>query len=286
MRSLIQVWHFSPDSGFSTDEQTDGICSNNEYITKGTCHIIIPPLPLRKCLYRCDNKFHLDMLIPLFKTDEPKNGFILVTGEEAVLYEITGPEFKKITTIHCYVKGNTRRGGQSAPRFQRMRENDTVTYCKKVAEKAFDHFVSENIPTIHHLVLAGPAVKKDLVYERLSPVLQNITSKPLSISGSESIEDLIRMAQDQFETKQETSPWVKRFYEDLELSKGKAVYGNNEIKEKLEQGLLEVLLIPVGDKEKWIKETSKVGCEIIEISQRRLFSNYGDAVGMTWYSIP
>ena len=52
---------------------------------------------------------------------------------------------------------NTGRGGQSANRFARLREESRGHYVRKVAETAKTHYISNDLCNVTGLILAGSA---------------------------------------------------------------------------------------------------------------------------------
>jgi peptide chain release factor subunit 1 len=72
------------------------------------------------------------------------------------------------------------RGGQSSVRFARLREEKRHNYLRKVAELCTFHFISNDVPNVKGLVLAGSAQFKtdlngsDLFDKRLQPMVCSI----------------------------------------------------------------------------------------------------------------
>ena len=128
----------------------------------------------------------------------------------------------------------------------------------------------------------GPANKKTLVYERLYPGIKNIVKGVLTVSGDEKTEDLVLLANNTCKEKKEESPWVERFFDDIEQDKGKVVYGKKEVLEALQGALLEVLIINQKPSDKLKQIADDVGCTIIISDNYKIFE-YGDAVGLKWF---
>jgi peptide chain release factor subunit 1 len=69
------------------------------------------------------------------------------------------------------------RGGQSAMRFARIREEKRHNYIRKVAELATQHFITDDKANVQGLVIAGSASLKmdlqnsDLFDKRLSVIV-------------------------------------------------------------------------------------------------------------------
>jgi peptide chain release factor subunit 1 len=252
--------------------------SNNKKYNE--CLVVVPPKPLRKYIYRCDRRFHLDYLDSLYQ-DHYAMGMMLVRGDCTEFYRVNGDEYELVKRLRARIPGRTRRGGQSQNRIQRLRNEAEGRYVGSVAEEAIACFWDEDDKdcNILGLVLMGPGNKKNLVHQALDQRIKKLVRNVVTIEGSERIQDLMTHMDD---VEEEESPWVDRFFEDLELSKGKAVYGPAEIKRCLNEALLEVLLVKKGQGKKWKERCKNVGCTIVESSNNRL-SNYGDVVGMAWF---
>lgn len=90
------------------------------------------------------------------------------------------------------------KGGQSANRFERQREEKCKAYISKVAEAATLHFISNNMPNVKGLILAGRASNKnelnnsDKFDPRLKAIVRGIFD--LSYGQEKGFEEAIGMA--------------------------------------------------------------------------------------------
>jgi len=138
-----------------------------------------PIKPINKTLYRCDNKFHIDDLIISLSEDE-KFGFIIVDGNGALYASLSGAHKEILSKITVDLPKKQRKGGQSAQRFGRIRLEKRHNYLRKVSELATQVFISNDVPNVEGLVLAGSSVfkneliKSDLFDPRLRPIIKNI----------------------------------------------------------------------------------------------------------------
>lgn len=134
---------------------------------------------VNKSIYRCDNKFHIDILDYLFEDDD-KYGFIIVDGNGS-LYGIVSGDTKKILykfTVDLPKKHG--RGGQSAQRFGRIRDEKRHNYIRKVAEEATKIFITNDMPNVAGIILAGSGLfkntleKSDLFDQRLKTIVRGV----------------------------------------------------------------------------------------------------------------
>jgi peptide chain release factor subunit 1 len=90
--------------------------------TQGKRELLIlePVQPIKHFLYKCDNKFHVEELQAMFDVHD-KYGFIIIDGEGTLFASVCG---STIEILHKYTTTLPKKhgmGGQSAPRFQRLR---------------------------------------------------------------------------------------------------------------------------------------------------------------------
>ena len=115
-----------------------------------------PHRPLNKSLYLCDNKFHTEPLQELLQSDA-KFGFIVMDGNGTLFGTLSGNAREVIHKFQVDLPKKHGRGGQSAVRFARQREEKRHHYVRKVAELASDFFITNDKINVTGLVLAGSA---------------------------------------------------------------------------------------------------------------------------------
>ncbi|CAJ0636433.1 10275_t:CDS:2 [Entrophospora sp. SA101] len=94
-----------------------------------------PFKPINTSLYLCDNKFHTEALSELLESDN-KFGFIVMDGNGALFGTLSGNTREVIHKFAVELPKKHGRGGQSALRFARLREEKRHNYVRKVAELA------------------------------------------------------------------------------------------------------------------------------------------------------
>ena len=115
-----------------------------------------PFLPINTSLYLCDNKFHTEALTALL-ADDKKYGFIVMDGNGALFGTLSGNTREVLHKFSVDLPKKHGRGGQSAPRFARIRQEKRHNYIHKVAEVAVQMFISNDKVNVSGLVLAGSA---------------------------------------------------------------------------------------------------------------------------------
>ena len=86
-------------------------------------------------LYLCDNKFHTEALQELLESDS-KFGFIVMDGNGTLFGTVAGNTREVIHKFTVDLPKKHGRGGQSALRFARLRDEKRHNYVRKVAELA------------------------------------------------------------------------------------------------------------------------------------------------------
>jgi peptide subunit release factor 1 (eRF1) len=130
---------------------------------------LIPTLPLRSFLYRCDKRYHLSELASLFidpnaseRPTEPL-GVVLVSGQRAELYTAGRRTWTRHAVLTYFTPNQHKTGGQSAQRFERLRDEAIHANVSRVVERALAFFARDGNPAVEAVVVAGPAEMKEAV---------------------------------------------------------------------------------------------------------------------------
>ncbi len=125
---------------------------------------ISPFRPVQAFSYKCENRFNTDSLNFLLEDDE-KFGFIIVDGSGALFATLQGNERNIQQKITVELPKKHGRGGQSANRFARLREEKRHNYVTKVAELATQNFITNNMPNVKGIIMAGNADFKTVIQQ-------------------------------------------------------------------------------------------------------------------------
>lgn len=113
-------------------------------------------------MYKCENKFHTSCLQYLLEDDE-KFGFIIVDGGGALFATLQGNVRHILQKIVVELPKKHGRGGQSANRFARLREEKRHAYVCKVAELAVQNFITNDKVNVKGIIMAGSADFKSVI---------------------------------------------------------------------------------------------------------------------------
>lgn len=136
-----------------------------------------------RSLYLCDNKFHTEALSELLESDS-RFGFIVMDGNGTLFGTLAGNTREVIHKFTVDLPKKHGRGGQSALRFSRLRDEKRHNYVRKVAELAVQHFITSDKVNVTGLVLAGSAdFKTELSQsDMFDPRLANKVIKVVDVS--------------------------------------------------------------------------------------------------------
>lgn len=209
---------------------------------------VLPPKPVQIQLYRCDDHFWVDHLRDMLK-DDKVIGIIAIDTQEAGLGILTGDRWEVVDTMTSGVAGKHRQGGQSARRFERLRENELNEYYNRVGDHAQRVFIDQF--NIKGLIVGGPGPTKDnfLKEEYLDYRLQDnvIATLDTSYSGDEGIREIIDKVNDQGVMSEyrlmEEKKVVKKFMSEVHSGKGLGIYGIHDVIGSLRNGIVDMVIV-------------------------------------------
>ena len=209
---------------------------------------VVPPKPVQINLYRCDDHFWIDHLKDMMK-DDKVIGILSLDTQEAGLGILTGDRWEVVESLTSGVAGKHRQGGQSARRFERLRDNELNEYYRRVADYAHKIFIDHY--DIKGIIIGGPGPTKEgfIREEYLDYRLQNnvIAILDSSYSGSEGVRELIDKVNDQGIMADyrlmEEKKIVKRFISEVYSGKGLGIYGIYDVITSLKNGFADLVIV-------------------------------------------
>jgi peptide chain release factor subunit 1 len=207
---------------------------------------IEPPKELQTFLYRCDDHFHVDLLKDMLK-DDNMVGFLAIDAKDAGWGLLHGDKLEVLSETSSGVAGKHRQGGQSARRFERLREMELNSYYNRVADTTKEYFI--DIYPIKGLIISGPGPTKETFIreEYLEYRLQNniIATLDASYAGSEGVREAFARAQEVLSDYRmvEEKKLVEKLFEEINFRRGLAVYGLKDIIDLLKRNVVNMVLI-------------------------------------------
>ena len=209
---------------------------------------IEPFKPLTRFLYLCDSKFHTEALEDLLLAEE-KYGFIVMDGHGALYGLLYGNSQSILHKFSVSLPKKHRAGAQSALRFSRLRDEARHNYVRKVGELATSYFISNDLPNIKGLILAGSADFKSELDKsaHLDPRLKETVLQVIDISygGQNGFNQALQLSANILSNVKlmEEKKLLEKFFDEINKDTGKYCFGMQQTIDALEQGAVEKLIV-------------------------------------------
>jgi len=236
---------------------------------------IDPPKDLTTSLYRCDDHFHTDILKDMLQ-DDNIIGLLAIDAKDAGWGLLHGDKLEVLKQTGSGVAGKHRQGGQSAKRFQKLREMELQYYFNRVAEITREYFI--DIYQIKGLIVSGPGPTKEefVNKEYLEYRLQNniIATIDASYSGAEGIREAFSKCSDILSNFRmvEEKKIIEKLFQEINTNSGLGSYGLKEVIEMLKNNIAGMIIISddinMSRIEKTCKRCSNVEDELVEQGKR------------------
>ncbi|OQE31617.1 hypothetical protein PENSTE_c001G00815 [Penicillium steckii] len=227
-----------------------------------------PFKPINTSLYLCDNKFHTEALSELLESDQ-KFGFIIMDGNGALFGTLSGNTREILQRLQVDLPKKHGRGGQSALRFARLREEKRHNYVRKIAELAVQNYITNDKVNVAGLVLAGSAdFKNDLNQsDMFDGRLQAKVIKVVDVSygGENGFNQAIELAAETLSNVKfiQEKKLIGNYFEQISQDTGKVCYGVEDTLKAMELGAAEILIVYENlDITRWVLKDS-TGTEIV-----------------------
>lgn len=237
-----------------------------------------PFKPINTSLYLCDNKFHTEALSELLESDQ-KFGFIIMDGNGALFGTLSGNTRDVVHKFSVDLPKKHGRGGQSALRFARLREEKRHNYVRKVAELAVQNFITSDKVNVAGLILAGSAdFKNDLNQSDLfDNRLQSKVIKVVDVSygGENGFNQAIELSSETLSNVKfiQEKKLINKYFDEISQDSGKVCYGVEDTLKALEAGAAETLIVYENlEVTRWILKDS-TGAETILNTTKEQESN-------------
>ncbi|MEA1904277.1 MAG: peptide chain release factor aRF-1 [Candidatus Hadarchaeota archaeon] len=243
LRKYIDTHKKTPLNGMAV---FSGNIAEEEGATDVALYWIEPPEPITVRMYRCDQEFVLD---PLREAIEPKEsiGLLALDTKDATVATLRGKHVDIARHLTSGVWGKHGRGGQSARRFERLREIAVHEFMKRIAEVANREFLG--IPDLKAILVGGPGPTKDEFVK--SGLLRDEIRKKISAvldtgyTDEQGIKELVNKSSEilaDLDVMREKSI-VQHFMSELVSGKSLVTYGEDEVRHHLKEGAVDTLLI-------------------------------------------
>ncbi|MEK6924082.1 MAG: peptide chain release factor aRF-1 [Candidatus Micrarchaeota archaeon] len=206
---------------------------------------IVPPVPIAVQFYRCESIFVLEPLENLV-TNTDAYGLVVMDGKEATVAVLQGKQLKIIKNIHSTAHAKTHKGGQSAARFGRLREEGIEFFHTRIAEAMTALLEYKNFKGV---VVGGPGpAKEDFLRDaKVHHKIEILGTVDTGYTDEYGIREVIEKSGGII-AEQEAVLEKKRlddFMRDV-VKGGMATYGESQVRNALQTGQAKTLLVSEG----------------------------------------
>ncbi|MBI4177610.1 MAG: peptide chain release factor aRF-1 [Candidatus Aenigmarchaeota archaeon] len=253
----LRLYRETPENGLALFA---GNVSETEGSQKMELWAIEPPEKMQNKLYWCDQSFVLEPLEEMVK-DKEIYGLLAVDKSEATIGYLIGKKIVVFKHIESLVPGKTAAGGWSQARYDRIRQGLLNDFLKEVSDVATQAFVGKK--ELLGLIVGGPGPVKDtfvkdgyLHYE-LQKKIAGVVD--ISYTNEPGLHELVNRAQKILVNAAVTKEieLLNGFFTELQKDSGLAVYGWKKVKDALQNGMLQKLI--VSEDFDWIRSELKCG---------------------------
>ena len=209
-------------------------------------HVIVPPEPIKIFLYRCDSRFHTEHLQEMLREKETY-GILLVDASNAAIATLQGKRLQIVRKMHSGVAGKTRAGGQSARRYERLRDMQLNEYFSRVGAHVNDIFLP--IDTLKGIILGGPGPTK-YDFEKGNYLNYQLKNKMLDIVDTayveeQGVKEVVDKAPEIMRKVRyiEEKEVMQKFLYEVGHDTGMITYGEPEVRRLLQSGAVRTVLM-------------------------------------------
>jgi peptide chain release factor subunit 1 len=209
-------------------------------------YVIVPPETIKIFLYRCDSRFHTEHLQEMLREKETY-GILLVDASNATIATLQGKRLQIVMQMHSGVEGKTRAGGQSARRYERLREMHLNEYFTRVGKHVNEVFLP--IDTLKGIILGGPGPTKYdfqkggyIHYQLASKILEVVDTAYVEEQGVKEVMDKAPEIMKKVRYIEEKEIMQKFLYE-VGHDSGLITYGEGEVRRLLNSGAVRTVLM-------------------------------------------
>ena len=204
-----------------------------------------PLEPLSVRVYRCDQEFVLEPLRDMLEVKEVY-GLLIVERNEATIGLLKGKSVEVADNMTSGVQGKTRAGGQSAHRFERLREAADHEFRKRIGEHANRILLDQE--NLVGILVGGPGhtknkfVEGDFLHHELKKKIIGMVDT--SYNGEYGLRELVDRAKDILQNLELTQEreLIQQFLKQL-VNDEPVTYGEKEVRYALQIGAVDTALL-------------------------------------------
>jgi len=212
--------------------------------------VIEPPEEVGVFFYRTDKYFHTEFLEDMVEESDVY-GLVIVERDEATIGLLKNDRIILLDELEGYIPGKHSKGGWSQRRFDRVIEELTEEFFKKIAEKMNNYFLPYlEQGKLRGIVIGGPGymkhdfIKSDSIDYRLKQLIvpELIDVSTQSIPG---LKELVIRAKDLLKQHSYVKIFdaIEEFKTHLAKDDGLITYGEKEVLTALSMGAVKYLIV-------------------------------------------
>jgi len=217
--------------------------------TRMVQYVLEPPDPITTFLYRCDSDFYLEPLEGML-LDKKVYGLVVIDRSEATVGVLRGKAIHVIRNLDSLVPSKHRMGGQSAQRFERLIEISANEYYKKVSDIMTESFL--NLEGLQGILVGGPGpskeffIKEGYLHHELAKKV--VDTFDIGYTDEYGLKELVEKAKDKLSDLDlmREKRLFQQFLNEIRKSEGLCVYGEDQIRNAIMIGAVDVLLVSEG----------------------------------------
>ncbi|MDI9576562.1 MAG: peptide chain release factor aRF-1 [Thermoproteota archaeon] len=209
-------------------------------------YVIVPPDPIKIFLYRCDSRFHTEHLQEMLREKETY-GILLIDASNATIATLQGKRLQIIMQMHSGVEGKTRAGGQSARRYERLREMHLNEYFTRVARHVDEVLLP--IDNLKGIILGGPGPTK-YDFQKGEYINYQLSKKILAVIDTayveeQGVKEIVDKAPEIMKKVRyiEEKEIMQKFLYEVGHDSGLITYGESEVRRLILAGAVRMVLL-------------------------------------------
>ena len=219
-------------------------------------YVLIPPEPIGIYYYRCEHRFMLEPLYELLRAEDAF-GILVIDSKAATFAMLKGKRADIVKDITSGVAGKTRAGGQSARRYERLRQMHLNEFFTRVGKYMTEIYL--DAPDLKGIIVGGPGPTKEdflkgnyLHYEIKDKILTTVDT---GYTGRGGVKEVVERSREFIRNVRfyEERKIVQDFLYNVGQETGLATYGEREIIQALKANNVRTLLLSEGIRRAFVK---------------------------------
>ncbi|MEM2141869.1 MAG: peptide chain release factor aRF-1 [Candidatus Thorarchaeota archaeon] len=235
--------------------------------------IVVPPAPITQYLYICGREFVTGELEGMV---QPKSMvvIVLIEGGKLTVGYLRGKHLEMVVDEDFYIMGKTRAGGQSARRYERIRDEKMLEFYRH-AGSTLNQLLLDKLDQVDAIVVGGNTIRAQEFLEKgeLDYRLREKVAEKILPIGEVDETGLYEAVKEASRILRETEIYAEReawdqFMQDLMKGMQTVTYGKDEVLNALRDGRVATLMIledsPLLDQV--VDDVDKYGTELLVFS--------------------